>query len=306
MRALVVAYYFPPLGGGGVSRTLKLVRGMAEAGWEPLVLTVDDAAWVRDPALLRAVPARARVVRVPNPEWGRVARWRDRRAGAGAAPSAPGGGGRLRRWMVPDLSVGWSVLAAPLAAGLARAGRVDAVYTSCPPYSAHAAGLAARALGAPWVADFRDAWTDCPTRADLPRWRAPLERALERKVWQTADRVLFASADARAAALRRSPALRARSETVLTGFDPAEFAAASGTSPPAGRLELVHAGSVALMNRGDALGALLSSLAAWAEADRRVPARVRVRFVGAESSVARAARPLPRAAGPNPPWLRNP
>ena len=74
MRALVVAYYFPPLGGGGVNRTLKLVRGMAAAGWQPLVLTVDDAAWTRDPDLLAQVPARARVLRIPNPDWGRIGR----------------------------------------------------------------------------------------------------------------------------------------------------------------------------------------------------------------------------------------
>lgn len=290
MRALVVAYYFPPLGGGGVNRTLKLVRGMADAGWEPVVLTVDDAAWVRDPALLDAVPARARVVRVPNPDWGRVARWRDRRAATGIPAAAPGAAGRLRRWLVPDLCVGWSALAAPLAAGLARTGRVDAVYTTCPPYSAHAAGLASRALGAPWVADFRDAWTDCPTRADLPRWREPLERALEQRVWRTADRVLFASEGARQGALRRAPELCGRSEMVLTGFEPSEFAAAAGVAPQRGRLELVHAGSVALMNRGAVLERFLSALAAWAEMDPRVPERVRVRFVGAEPSVASAAR----------------
>lgn len=32
-RALVVAYYFPPVGGGGVSRTVKVVRALAAAGW---------------------------------------------------------------------------------------------------------------------------------------------------------------------------------------------------------------------------------------------------------------------------------
>jgi glycosyltransferase involved in cell wall biosynthesis len=282
---LVVAYYFPPIGGGGVNRTLRLVRAIAAEGWQPLVVTVDDAAWVRDPALCGAVPPAARVWRLPNPDWGRVA------ARPGAA--APGGAarGRLRRWLVPDLHVGWSALVAPVAALFAATRAADLLYTTCPPYSAHVAGLAARGLGLPGIADFRDAWLECPTRTDLPPWRLALERRMEEAVLRRADRVIFASDAARQRAIRRVPGLSPRAETVLTGFDPRDFAETPGIEPPPDRLELVHAGSLLLNHMGASFERFAGALARWCAGDASVRRDVRVRLVGAEPEIAaRVAR----------------
>ncbi len=303
-RVLVLAYYFPPLGGGGVNRTLKVVGALEAAGFAPLVLTVDDAAWPRDPELLEAVPPRTRVIRLPNPDWGRVP------ARAGATPEAGRGRGRLRRWLVPDLHVGWSALAACFAAGLARASDVRAVYTTCPPYSAHAGGWLARRLGVPWVADFRDAWTLYDGRQDFPRWRKAVERRLEEAVLRGADRVLFASEGVRQRYLGRVPDLDRRSETVLTGFDPAESAAAEAIRPGPGPLSLVHAGRALQDRKAPTFHRLLDALARWQRRDAAVSQVVEVSFVGAEAGVAaaieraglsawvRVEEALPRAALP--------
>ncbi|HME69881.1 MAG TPA: glycosyltransferase [Myxococcota bacterium] len=277
-RALVVAYYFPPLGGGGVARTLKLVRALAEAGWRTLVVTVDDAQWTRAPELLHEVPAATQVWRVLNPDWGRVA------ARGGSTPGPGRGRGRLWRWLVPDLHVGWSALAAAIASGVAAARAADVVYTTAPPYSAHLAGLAARSFGLPWVADFRDAWTDNHDRQGFPAWRHRLELGLERAVLRRADRVVFSSDGARERAVARMPELAARAQTVLTGFDPCVFAV--GAPPQCGRLELVHAGSALLDGRGDTLARLLAALAAWARRRPEVTGSVRVRFIGGEPAIA--------------------
>ena len=280
-RALVVAYYFPPIGGGGVARTLELVRALAKAGWRPIVLTADRAAWVQDPALVGKVPPAATVLRVPNPDWGRVAV----RSGR---PPAPGRGrGRLERWLVPDLHVGWSALAAAAASSLALVRAVDVVYTTAPPYSAQGVGLAARALGVPWVADFRDAWTENHARTHLPPWRRRLEERLEEAVLRQADRVVFASDGARDRALRRMPDLAERSETVLTGFAPeASELRADPSAPPSARLELVHAGSALLDRKARTFERCLLALAAWAKSDPSVRSTVSVRFVGIEAEAA--------------------
>jgi glycosyltransferase involved in cell wall biosynthesis len=296
-RALVVAYYFPPIGGGGVTRSLRLVRALAAAGWSVRVLTVDDAAWARDESLVAEVPHGVSVLRLPNPDWGRVVR------GTGGAPVAGRGGGRLARWLVPDLHVGWSALAALASGTFAAARAVDVVYTSAPPYSAHLAGWAARRLGVPWVADFRDAWIDNYDRQELPAWRVRIERALEARVLRGADRILFASDGARDRALAREPGLAARSETVHTGFDDAASCAHETRPTEVGRrprpLELVHAGSVLLDGKAATLERLFVALRAWARAHPAVPDTVRVRFLGAEAGVAeRIAR-----AGLSP-WVR--
>src|SRR2546430_11301840 len=38
-RVALLAYYFPPVGGGGVQRPLALARWLPEFGWEPVVVT---------------------------------------------------------------------------------------------------------------------------------------------------------------------------------------------------------------------------------------------------------------------------
>lgn len=281
MRVLVVAYYFPPLGGGGVHRTLQWVRHLAERGDEPWVLTVDDAAWAHDPEGLRRIPEVARVVRVPNPDWGRVADWRDRRRSVPRGSRTTPGPGRLRRWLVPDLAVGWSALAIPAALALTRTARFDAVYTTAPPYSAHGVGWALSRQGLPWLADFRDGWLDCPTRVDFGPARRRLESRLEAAVFARAGSVVFAGAAAHERAVRRCPDLAARSTTVLTGFapeDPAPMPAPSGPT-----LRLVHAGSIGLNQMASSFGRFLDALVAWRA--RRPDAHFALRLLGAEAGL---------------------
>ncbi|HOK42022.1 MAG TPA: hypothetical protein PLD27_13410, partial [bacterium] len=38
-KILMIAYYFPPLGGGGVPRPLKFCKYLPKFGWQPIVLT---------------------------------------------------------------------------------------------------------------------------------------------------------------------------------------------------------------------------------------------------------------------------
>jgi hypothetical protein len=58
MRVLIVAFYFPPAGGGGVQRTLKFCKFLPEHGVEVHVLTPYDPKWfARDEHLLEAIPA---------------------------------------------------------------------------------------------------------------------------------------------------------------------------------------------------------------------------------------------------------
>src|SRR5262249_30187224 len=71
VRALVISYAFPPVGGAGVQRVLKWVRYLPDHGVVPTVLTVrNPSAPVRDDSLLAEVAPPATVVRVPTLEPG--------------------------------------------------------------------------------------------------------------------------------------------------------------------------------------------------------------------------------------------
>ena len=63
-RVLMLAYYFPPYGGGGVQRALKQVKYLPAAGFDPIVVTSRPGGYpVRDPTLAEEVPPEAIVLR---------------------------------------------------------------------------------------------------------------------------------------------------------------------------------------------------------------------------------------------------
>ena len=56
-RFLMIAYYYPPMGDGGVFRSLKFSRYMPEHGWTPSVICGDASDyWVKDESLLQQIP----------------------------------------------------------------------------------------------------------------------------------------------------------------------------------------------------------------------------------------------------------
>ncbi len=57
-EVLLVSFYFPPAGGGGVQRPLKLATHLPAAGIETHVLAPDDPKWIHTGDEL-AVPTKA-------------------------------------------------------------------------------------------------------------------------------------------------------------------------------------------------------------------------------------------------------
>ena len=97
MRVLIVSFYFPPAGGGGVQRVLKLCRHLPELGVDVDVLAPDDPKWSAvDPGLAADIPRRDD--RAPRPLPRPVARADARRApGRGAGrPRARAASGPAR------------------------------------------------------------------------------------------------------------------------------------------------------------------------------------------------------------------
>src|SRR5438093_5245378 len=66
-RLLVVCYFYPPLGGGGVHRVLGFTRHLPRHGWECTVVCAGaDDYWVHDETLLARVAPGTEVMRVPG------------------------------------------------------------------------------------------------------------------------------------------------------------------------------------------------------------------------------------------------
>src|SRR6266511_3510506 len=169
VKLLLVSFYFPPAGGGGVQRPLKLATHLPASGIETHVLAPDDPKWIHPDDEL-PVPTKAWVHRAHylGPKGRKPAEelhgleGLDRIARQAALMS--------RRFLVPDENVTWNLTAVPKAIQIIREHGIDVVLTTSPPPSVHLIGAAAKAAtGVRWVADLRDSLATHPhRRADSP------------------------------------------------------------------------------------------------------------------------------------------
>jgi glycosyltransferase involved in cell wall biosynthesis len=241
-RVLLISFYFPPAGGGGVQRPLKLAAQLPQFGIETEVLAPDDPKWIHRDQQLRlpdGVPvARARYFgprgRLPAEElYGRrgVDRLLKRLA---LAP---------RRFVLPDENAPWALTAVPQAVRLVRRLGIDVVLTTSPPNSINLIGAAVKhATGVRWVADLRDSVIAKPDR-DLDRLAVRIKERTQASV----ARVVAARADAVVAATfkiadeMRSLNSSLRVETIANGSDFDDFDGL--VYRPSDRFRITHTGS---------------------------------------------------------------
>jgi len=266
-RVLVLAYYFPPVGGAGVQRTLKFVKYLAALGWDSTVVSTRSRAYgVRDSSLLPEIPATTRVVRTGALPLARYLAFALHRLRLN----------QVRAFLLwPDGGLGWMPFALLAALRAARRDRSDVLFSSSAPYGAHlVALLVARATGVPWVADFRDEWTANPHLAGQPRLLRRLSERTERAISSRAAKVVVAADYFEIAGLAHDDPRRVE---ILNGADEDDFAPAPGARPPNDRFVLSHVGTLyELQDPSVALSALSELVAGGAlEGDR-----VEVRLVG--------------------------
>jgi glycosyltransferase involved in cell wall biosynthesis len=238
-RVLFIAYPFPPMGGGGVQRTLSFVRHLPAQGILPVVLTGDapERYWAQDESLLAKVPPAVEVLRVPDRALGTARRLLRRAAPAGARPTLD------RLLDLPDRQATWWPAATRAALRRARQGDLHGIYSTSSPWTDHLVARAvARRTGLRWVADFRDPWTLNQTFDPLTPGHRALHARWEAAVLAEADAVVANTEANRAALEAHFPAARGKTAVIPNGWEPEEVADLPG--PPAGGpLVLGYAGS---------------------------------------------------------------
>ncbi len=242
MKLLVCSFYFPPAGGGGVQRPLKLVRYLSELGFETQVLAPDDPRWIhrdeRLPVPARAIVHRASYLgprgRLPAEElYGRRGLSRIARRAA-LTP---------RRFLLPDENVLWNVTAISTATRIVRREAIDVLLTTSPPGSIHLLGAAVkRRTGVRWIADLRDSLVANPNRR-VDRSPAKLKEHLHGQVAKLVARQAdgIVAVTETIASEMRNLAPTAPLAVIPNGCDFDDFAGLE--YHPAGRFRITHTGS---------------------------------------------------------------
>jgi glycosyltransferase involved in cell wall biosynthesis len=173
-KVLIITYYWPPSGGAGVQRWLKFVKYLRDFGWEPIVYTPKNPeAPAIDNSLLKDIPKDITVLKQPiwepyNLYKGFIGQKKGDKINAGflTEKKKPGLAEKLSvwirgNWFIPDARKFWIKPSAKFLSEYLKKNPVDVIVSTGPPHSMHLIALELKKqLGIPWLADFRDPWTN--------------------------------------------------------------------------------------------------------------------------------------------------
>lgn len=214
----MISYLFPPLD-CGVGRQIKFAKYLPSFGWVPIVLTV-KRSYLRpryDLSRLEEVPKPVKVFRTSSIEIPILQR------------QVPGVLNRFlginHKWLqVPDVFIGWLPFAVHKGLEILRKEKVDILFSTSLPNTCHLVALMLkRKLGLPWVADFRDPWTQNPY-VTYPKPVSKIEEPMEQAVIRNADKVTTTNPFfTKGFITKYSNEPKEKFVTVTHGFDPNDF-----------------------------------------------------------------------------------
>ncbi len=294
MKILQIAYFYPPMGGAAVQRALKFSKYLPEFDVHPVVLAADDPGYVSDGSMVKEIPASVEVHRVGHRpllqtlmSWRRKLRGANPPSGGGPAPGTAAAAARPR-WrdlalstyaalQFPDDKATWARRARAEARRILGQGGFDLIYSSSPPVSSHQLACSlGQEFGLPWVADFRDLWTDNPGYVS-PAWRRAMDRRREDRWLAQASGIVAVTPSWREMLAQRS-VVRCPVAFIPNGYDEPDFAGlAAKARADAGEFRLVHTG--AFYGPRDP-AALLEGLSRYLSDNPSPPRRLRLRLVG--------------------------
>ncbi|GET30603.1 glycosyltransferase family 4 protein [Prolixibacter sp. SD074] len=254
-RVLIITYYWPPSGGAGVQRWLKFSKYLPGFDWEPVIYTPENPEVpVDDPSLLEDVRPGLAVIKQPIVEpYSAYKKFIGQKKGERVNAAflsenqKPGLKEKLSVWIrgnffIPDSRRFWIRPSIRFLKKYLEEHPVDAIVSTGPPHSMHLIALALKKkLNIPWLADFRDPWTNIDFYPDLnltPMADAK-HRKLERKVITSCDEMVVVSRQMKT----EFEALGGKNIHVITnGFDDADV---SGEVPETDeKFSIIHAGSL--------------------------------------------------------------
>ncbi|MEI6890078.1 MAG: glycosyltransferase family 4 protein [Bacteroidales bacterium] len=232
-RVLIITYYWPPSGGAGVQRWLKFVKYLRRFGWEPVIYTPENPEFPEtDFSLAKDVPENLEVIK--QPIWEPydtykklLGRKKEEKINA-AFLSEKKKSSILENFSVwirgnffiPDARKFWIKPSIKFLQAYLKANPVSAVISTGPPHSMHLIAMeVSKRMNLPWLADFRDPWTNIDFYKDLKLTsRADaLHRKLEKQVLSQAGAVTVIS---RGMEEDCHKLYERRYEVITNGYDP--------------------------------------------------------------------------------------
>ena len=179
-RCLIVSYYFPPVGGGGVQRMVKLINYLSRFNWQFTVFTAknDVISLPHDESFLSEIDKSVKIIRIPITNNNVKTKYY-------LSFFKSGRSGYLQRWLsafiyIPDIRKKWLIILRPALLAELNTNKYDCVLITSPPYSlAILASELTTGLSLPVILDMRDPWTGNPYKIQPTLFHKWKDRKME-------------------------------------------------------------------------------------------------------------------------------
>ncbi len=238
-KLLLITYYWPPSGGAGVQRWLKLSKYLALQGTEVHILTVDPekASYTTiDHSLLKDVHPKLHIHQTDSFE---IINYYSKVVGKKNVPSAGfsnvNNEGIVQKTVnslrsnlfIPDPRKGWNKYAYKKAEEILTKYNIQTVITTSPPHSTQLIGLKLKErLNTKWIADLRDPWTNIYYYHLLghSKWSKSKDKNLEKNVIERSDKILTVSKGlSEIFSSKSDQKILDKIKLIPNGFDPDDF-----------------------------------------------------------------------------------
>jgi glycosyltransferase involved in cell wall biosynthesis len=208
-KLLIISYYWIPSGGAGVQRWVKFTKYLRDFGWEPIIYTPENPEFPSvDYSFEKDIPSDIQIIKTPIWEpydfYRKLTGKKNERINAGfiSENKKQGWKDKVSIWirgnfLIPDPRRFWISPSIKFLTEYLQNNPVEAIITTGPPHSMHLIGLGLKKKipKLPWIADFRDPWTNIDFYKQLNlSWISDIiHHRFEKKVIQRADSIIVVS-----------------------------------------------------------------------------------------------------------------
>ncbi|MBN1633234.1 MAG: glycosyltransferase, partial [Ignavibacteria bacterium] len=228
-KVLVISYYFPPLGMGGVQRTAKFCKYLGSSGYEPYVLaTAPKSYYAFDNTLLEELESNdVKIFRTGEYEGGKIKQIKFKAEFKRKLLSK-----LVQVFLLPDTKILWKSKALELGREIIKFNNIDLIFATAPPYTDFLIGRElSEEFKLPLVIDYRDAWYDSPYNYYATPLHKLIHKKFEKDVLEKAGKIITINEKIKDLIESRYKIAKEKGVEIITqGFDPEDIEKANDTA----------------------------------------------------------------------------
>lgn len=206
-KVLIITYYWPPAGGIGVLRCLKITKYLRNFGYEPVIYTVENPNYpFEDHSNFKDIPEGLEVIRGPIKEYEKVFKKITKKEKQSVNNIVFGTGKKsafvkLSMWVranffIPDAKSNWIKPSIKVLSKYLAENKIDAIFSDGPPHTNTViAQKIVEKFQIPWLSDYQDPWTQVDYYQKFPFTKRAdkKHRQLEQLAFKFASKIVSAS-----------------------------------------------------------------------------------------------------------------